>query len=130
VGKWKDFGILLIVFGVITLAVSGLIYNYQMSQDGDIIYKDGNWYELSANPQVVSLMGTGMLVGICCIVIGLVMLFVQEEKHTAQKIRPGSYYQQQAIESPSGLPVNYCPGCGRQVGPSATFCENCGRRLN
>lgn len=129
-GNWKSFGIVLIVFGVITLAGSGFVYMYQMSQDGDIVYEDGNWYELRANPQVVSLMGTGMLVGICCIIVGLAMLFVNEEKRTAQKIRPGSYYQQPFVDNPPALPVNYCPGCGRQTGTNALFCEGCGRRLN
>lgn len=154
--NWKVLGILLIVFGIITLAGSAFIYSYQMSQDGDLVYEDGNWYELRANPQVVSLMGTGMLVGICCIIVGLAMLFVDDDKRKA--IRPGSYYQQTMEPSEQdrlmaaryapqqktetdrphkypvtvieqGQPVNFCAGCGRKAGPEAMFCEWCGRRL-
>lgn len=131
-GKSQQIGTLLLVFGIITLGGSAMVYNYQMSQDGDMIWRDGNLYELQANPSVVALMTLGMIVGGICVLFGLLVYMSDDKKPTAQKIRPGSYYaaMEQTLQQPAQLPTNYCPGCGRSVGPSATFCEGCGRRLN
>ncbi|MBN1110188.1 MAG: zinc ribbon domain-containing protein [Methanomassiliicoccales archaeon] len=133
-GKWQQIGVVLIIFGVVTLGGSAFIYNHQMSQDGDLVWRDGNLYELHANPSVLALMTLGMIIGGICTLLGILSYFTPEEKR-AQKIRPGSYYNtlQQSIlqidQRSEQLPVNFCPGCGRAVQPGATFCEGCGRRL-
>lgn len=131
-GNLKIIGTLVLVFGIITLAGSAMVYNYQMSQDGDVVYKNGNWYELQANPSVVALMTLGMIVGGILAIIGFLVYLGDEKQPTAQKIRPGSYYatMEQPLQQPVQLPTNYCPGCGRSVGPGAAFCEGCGRRLS
>jgi len=65
--KYSIAAIILIIFGTITLGGSAAIYNYQMSQDGDIVYENGNWYELHANPLVISIMTLGMIIGTVCL---------------------------------------------------------------
>lgn len=149
--NWKVLGILLIVFGVVTLAGSAFIYSYQMSQDGDIVYENGNWYELQANPQVISLMTAGMIVGGSCILIGIISMFAgnsnkvrpidprQQDRYATQQSagrseapRAHKYpvtVVEQGYQPETNAPVNFCQGCGRKIVPGATFCEGCGRRL-
>jgi len=125
VSSWKTWGVILILFGIVTLGGSAMIYNYQMSQDGDIVYQNGNWYELPANPNVIALMTLGMVVGGIITLIGFLAYFNKDEEPIMHRV-PLQY----APPSATPLPINYCPGCGRQTPPGALFCEGCGRKLN
>lgn len=145
--RYKGVGIALIVFGVITLAGSAFIYSYQMSQDGDLVYENGNLYELRANPKVLSLMTAGMVVGGSCILLGIVVIVIEGDRSKINRIdpreqdrlmksrnapsqpRPASKVPVTVIGAPERS-VSYCQGCGRQAVPGAVFCEGCGRRLN
>jgi len=62
-GAAKSIGILFLVLGLITLVGSAIIYGYQMSQDGRIVYQNGLPYVMSANPAVLRTMTIGMIAG-------------------------------------------------------------------
>jgi len=119
------------IIGGLVFCFCFAMYAWLKAQDGSTYYEGGNWYTIQVNPTALASFLVLALFGVLLLVVGAVIYlgYREDDKHTAQKIRPGSYYQQPNIEGPRKLPVNYCPGCGRRVGPNASYCEGCGRQL-
>lgn len=127
--KKKDGGLVLLFVGGLVFAFSLFVHNMLQAKDGDMFYENGVWYTYQVNPVALGAFFGLAILGAVIMLVGVVVFLGYRENESA-----ASYYQRPEVhyhtkETPKVLPVNYCPGCGRQTGMNALFCEGCGRRL-
>lgn len=109
-----------------------------MSYEGQIIYENGSWYELSPNYDVVNLMILGMIVGLIFSILGIVLILSSigpKESVTRPTIilnqSKDLVGQNHSLKCPycgydAGIGAIRCPRCTEVLGK---VCPSCGERL-
>ncbi|HUV24603.1 MAG TPA: hypothetical protein VMW26_04150 [Methanomassiliicoccales archaeon] len=74
-GVARAAGSILIIFGLCVLIFCFCVYEYQMSWDGKVEYRDGQIIQYYANPEVVKLMIFGMGGGVVLTALGIIVIW-------------------------------------------------------
>lgn len=123
-GKSKEWGIASLVFGLISIIPSYLIYQHQMSYEGRIDYLgNGQYIEYFPNYDVVNLMIMGMIVGFIFSIIGIVMILgaIGPRDSVTRPIIISNHENDPARQNQSLK----CPYCGYDAGVGAIRCPRC-----
>ena len=132
-GFWRGMGTLSVIFGAVTFL-------------GSLVMAAGAYanQDVAMAGPIGALMGLGIIVGLVFILIGWALKASDKPQPPVIVNQYPQYQQPTAYNVPANEPappfyapaaaprepVNFCPGCGRQVGPDATYCDGCGRRLS